>query len=64
MVTLPRCVFERGRYVARLEQRVVFEDFFATGTGGQKIEDIFHSDAQVSQTRASTALLWVDRYTV
>jgi hypothetical protein len=61
---LPRCVFVRSRGVAGLKERFVFEDLFAAGTGRQMMEDIFHSNAQVSQTRASTALLRVDGYTV
>jgi hypothetical protein len=51
MVTLARGIFEGGRDVLRLEQRVVPQDFLARGARRQEVENFFDANAQPAKCR-------------
>lgn len=55
MVAVARCIFQRGRHVSVLEERVVFENLSACRTGRQEVQHIAHADAKTAQTRPATA---------
>jgi hypothetical protein len=46
--------FQYCRDVFRFEVRVIGEDFFAAGAGGQKVEHVLHPDAEAANARAAT----------
>jgi len=60
MIALPRRIFQRGRNVAGLQQRVIRQNFPTAGASGQQIEYVTHADAQATQTRPAAALSGID----
>src|SRR5262249_44631575 len=55
MVVLTRGKLQDGRDVFRLEVRIVREDFFVRRTGGEKVQHVFHTDAQTRDPRPAAA---------
>lgn len=64
MIALARSVLEHGGNVIGFKIGVVRDDFFATGTCGKQIQHVTHSDTHAPNTRATTAMLVVERDTV
>jgi hypothetical protein len=61
VVEVARGVGQAGADIFRFQVRIVREDFLSRGTTGQHVEDVFNTDTHSADTRASAALLRVDR---
>ena len=59
MIALARSVLQHSGNVVGFKVRIVRDDFFAIGTRSKQIQHVTHANAQATNARATTALLWI-----